>query len=123
MKFLGAVVTAALLLGGTATVRADEPLPAPAPTTPMSVGPAGPSCSGCVSPCGSCNAGCCQGDHSGKLWEWLTYSPLHRARCGECDACCCGCLPRPYQYFLHSCGEYNGGSCGCGHGCGGCGSH
>jgi hypothetical protein len=122
MKSLAAAVTAALLLCGTAAVRAAEPIPAPVPLKdagPSPAGPAGPACSACGS-CGStCGGGCCQGGPSGKLLAWLSYAPLHRARCGECNTCCAGCLPPLYLYFLGSCQEHNCASCGCGNGCGG----
>jgi hypothetical protein len=125
MNFLGAAITAALLLWGTAGVRAAEPIPTPAPlhdVSPIPAGPAGPAYNaggggGCGNCCGSA-AGCCNGGHSGKLLAWLTYRP-HRTRCGECNTCCGGCLPPLYLYFLGSCQEHNCASCGCGHNCAG----
>ena len=122
MKSLGASITAALLLWGTAGARAEEPIPAPAPLAPMSVGPAGPACSahgscgncGAGNACGSCGAGCCKGGHDGKLLDWLTYCP-HRTRFGECRTCCSGCYPPLYLYFLGSCQEHTCTSCGYGH--------
>jgi hypothetical protein len=123
MKSLGAAITAALLLWGTAGARAEELIPAPTPLAPMSVGPASPACSahgdcGAGNGCGSCGAGCCNGCHDGKLLAWLTYCP-HRTPFGECRNCCSGCLPPLYLYFLGSCREHNCTSCGCGNDCGG----
>ena len=122
MKYLPAAITAAMLFMGANGVRAAEPIPPslpPAEASPAQAGPAGPSCgaSGCHAGCASCNAGC--GKHGATLMDWLSYAPLHRARCGECNTCCHGCLPPLYLYFLGACQERDCATCGCANGCGG----
>ena len=134
MKSMGAVIAAAMLLGWAAAGTAGEPIApphdfaaggapvaaphdfatagSPAPIAPEGAFPAGPGCA-------SCAGGCGHGNHGGNFWDWLTYRPLHRTRCGECECCCGGIYPPLYLYFLGHCSEHP--CTACGGGCANCG--
>jgi len=113
MKTTAVLLTAGLLLAGSAAARAAEsetaPMPKNAPQTAPGTdapAPAVQPVTGVVSDCaapagGDCS---CRGGHLRRIWDWLTWRPMV---CRSKDCCCKGCAcccPPVYTFFFCNCG-------------------